>query len=238
MYNPKPIEKNLPLYPGRYYEQILLNINNAIIRGDLKEGDLLPSEREMAEMYHISRVPIREAIKILSYSGVIEPAAGGGMVVKNTEAARLLERLQHAYHPLAETMRDLFDIRLLLESYAAGNAARNRTEEDLRDMQDALDKMEADIAADRSPNANSQRFHASIIAASGNTLLCDIFTFLNVYLDESREITLSEPGNAHVSVEAHREIMNYIKEQNEESARGDMQRHLLQERKKIDEMEE
>ena len=57
---------------GRYYEYVIDNIKGMIIRGELKQGEKIPSERELAERFNVSRVPIREALKILEYMGILD----------------------------------------------------------------------------------------------------------------------------------------------------------------------
>ncbi|HPE16379.1 MAG TPA: GntR family transcriptional regulator, partial [Oscillospiraceae bacterium] len=128
MFISTPLDKSLPSYPRRYYEQIIASINTAILRGDLKEGDKLPSERELADLFETSRVPVREAIKVLEFCGIVEQVAGGGMTVKNIELSSLLQKLYFVIATTDDTLRELFEIRLCLEPYAAQCAAASRTE--------------------------------------------------------------------------------------------------------------
>ena len=109
MFISTPLDKSLPSYPRRYYEQIIASINTAILRGDLKEGDKLPSERELADLFETSRVPVREAIKVLEFCGIVEQVAGGGMTVKNIELSSLLQKLYFVIATTDDTLRELFE---------------------------------------------------------------------------------------------------------------------------------
>ena len=71
---------------GRFYEYVIDNIRQMIADGELQAGQKLPSERELAEKFNVSRVPIREALKILEYMGVLDSSPGDGTYVKNTSA--------------------------------------------------------------------------------------------------------------------------------------------------------
>ena len=71
---------------GRFYEYVIDNIRQMIADGELQAGQKLPSERELAEKFNVSRVPIREALMILEYMGVLDSSPGDGTYVKNTSA--------------------------------------------------------------------------------------------------------------------------------------------------------
>ena len=71
---------------SRYYEIIIDDIKSMILRGELKQGDRVPSERELAEKFNVSRVPIREALKILEYMGIIDSTQGDGTYVAKLHA--------------------------------------------------------------------------------------------------------------------------------------------------------
>ena len=68
---------------GRFYEYVIENIRQMIANGELQAGQKLPSERELAEKFNVSRVPIREALKILEYMGVLDSSPGDGTYLKN-----------------------------------------------------------------------------------------------------------------------------------------------------------
>lgn len=229
MFNSTPLDKTLPSYPRRYYEQIIASINTAILRGDLKEGDRLPSERELADLFETSRVPVREAIKVLEFCGIVEQAAGGGMTVKNIELSSLLQKIYFVIATTDETLRELFEIRLRLEPYAAEKAAAERTEADLQEMKTAIESMEQDVELNRSPIANSLRFHNAVVNASGNDVLADVYKYLYSLLNFSRTRTLFALQHRPEALSYHKRIYGRILAGDIKGAGAEMRQHLQNE---------
>ena len=114
---------------GRFYEYVIDNIRQMIADGELQAGQKLPSERELAEKFNVSRVPIREALKILEYMGVLDSSPGDGTYVKNTSAQSLVSKMDFSFDATADTIRDLLELRIVLETFAAYHAAQRRTDE-------------------------------------------------------------------------------------------------------------
>lgn len=232
------VDKSSLASAPRYYDQVVDSIVNAILNGELNSGDKLPSERELAEQFGISRVPIREAIKALQYCGVVAPAVGGGVVIKSREAASFLRRLNSGIFGRLDdtfdnTADELFEVRLLLEGYAAEQAAKNRTEEDLRCMKEAIEGMKQSIARDEIPVRSSVLFHGTIIAATQNALFIEIYNFLHVLLSESRNRTLATKELWPVAVEYHQKIYDCIAAQDSAGAKSTMHDHLRSEWRKV-----
>ena len=123
---------------GRYYEYVIDNIKGMIIRGELKQGEKIPSERELAERFNVSRVPIREALKILEYMGILDSTQGDGTYVRNFTVPDLIERMNFAVIGTADTIMDLLELRINLECFAAYHAALRRTDGDIAQFRKAL----------------------------------------------------------------------------------------------------
>ena len=103
---------------GPFYEYVIDNIRQMIADGELQAGQKLPSERELAEKFNVSRVPIREALKILEYMGVLDSSPGDGTYVKNTSAQSLVSKMDFSFDATADTIRDLLELRIVLETFA------------------------------------------------------------------------------------------------------------------------
>lgn len=228
-----PIEKTRSSYPTKYYEKIIVSINERVLRGDLKQGDKLPSERELAEQFQTSRVPVREAMKILEFLGIIENMHGDGMYIKNIEIPSLLSKIFFAFDINNNTIQELFTVRLLLECYAARSAAALRSDEDLHNMQRALEDMENAVSFFQAPAKASLDFHLTVVKAAQNSILVDIYKFLAGLLALSRERTLSNYDRQTDSLNYHRQIFQMIEQQNVEGAERCMREHLLDERDRL-----
>lgn len=88
-----PVDRFKMAAPTRLYESIIADISDRISRGVLKPGDILPSERELAEQFQLSRIPVREALKILEFLGVISYVPGKGMYVQPLEVPALVSKI-------------------------------------------------------------------------------------------------------------------------------------------------
>ena len=95
----------------RHYEVVIDDIKAMILRGELKQGEKIPSERELAERFNVSRVPIREALKILEYMGILDSTQGDGTYVKNYTLEDLIRKLDFAVTTTTDTLRDLLELR-------------------------------------------------------------------------------------------------------------------------------
>ena len=116
---------------ARYYEYVIEGIKDMIARGELKSGEKLPSERELAGRFNVSRVPIREALKILEYMGVLDSSRGDGTYVKNFTMEDSIGKIAFALTATTDALMDLLELRINLETFAAYYAAQRRTDEDI-----------------------------------------------------------------------------------------------------------
>lgn len=142
---------------GAVRERVLANLRQEIIAGRLGPGDRLV-ERELAERFGVSRVPVREAIRAL---------VAEGFVHFETPRRTVVRRLT------PNDVRELFELREALEVYAAGLAASRATPEELAEVEELLDRAAAATEAGDAEvitDINS-RLHDSIVAIAGNTLL-------------------------------------------------------------------
>ncbi len=120
----------------RPYEQIVRQIQSAIRDDGLSEGDRLPTERELAETFGVSRSVVREAIKVLSAQGLVESRQGSGLFVRNRPIESVSRAIVLSVSPDLMSVERLFEFRKLLEVDAArlGRASGHaRTDRRARD---------------------------------------------------------------------------------------------------------
>lgn len=208
------------------YAQIVDKIRSWMLKGYLKEGDLLPSERELAELFGVSRMPVSQAIKILEFLGVVQHVRGKGVFVKKIDINKIINNIGFLIIDPGRGNVDLFEARSAIEVYAAQLAAKRRTAEDLDNMQDALLEMERNIHMKKDVNHASMRFHTALIAASKNDVLMKINEFLMDVLNFSRQEFLKESTQQDAALAQHRKIFQAIKSADAEAAAAEMQAHL------------
>jgi DNA-binding FadR family transcriptional regulator len=172
------LRKVLPPKPQRLHQAIATRLGTAILSGDYQPGDPLSGEIEQALAMGVSRTPYREAIRILVAKGLLETRPKAGTHVTPRDRWNLLDPDVLAWMfmgtPDAAFIRDLFELRGLLEPAAASLAAERRTDAQLTAMAGALTGMKQHGLATPEGQAADQIFHRAILAASGNAALASL----------------------------------------------------------------
>lgn len=213
----------------RIYETIVEQIKNLIVSGNLKPGDKLPSEKELAEILQVSRTSVREALCALDMVGILEVRPGGGAFVRQFNPHDILESLSFALILQKEKIRDIMEVRRGLEIEAAGLAAERATEENLAKMEEALRQMEADQAMGAPGDESDLKFHYGVVEAARNPLLLrvmnTIYDTMNQTLRITRNLWLTSSTPQRL-LEEHRQIYQAIKSKNGRKARKIMSLHI------------
>jgi DNA-binding FadR family transcriptional regulator len=199
------------------HERIIDDLGREIVSGGLKPGERLPSNQELIERFEASRTAIREAMKVLSTKGLIEARQRAGTRVRPRAQWDLLDGEVLEWHtPDAITdsfLKDLEELRELIEPEAAGLAAMRATDENVEAMEDAFRRMEAN-AADRPAFARADlEFHLAVLDASHNQLIRKLKgiteTVLGVLFKLQSEVTSPVPK---ANIDAHRQIFVKIRD--------------------------
>ena len=196
-------------------EQVSDYLMDEMARGALKPGDKLPAEAYLAEQLGVSRIVIREAFSSLRYDGRIETRHGQGAFVTETHHHRAF-RLDHLETAQPDDLRQLFELRAILESSAAALAARRRSHADLTLLDGYIRKMADAIAEERDGVIPDMRFHQHLAAASGNTYLRDFMHFLGgrlqALINQARGNTEQTPGLPQQVQKEHQAIFEAVHE--------------------------
>jgi DNA-binding FadR family transcriptional regulator len=124
----------------KVFQDVVIQIQEAILDGRLKAGDTLPAERELKQMFNISRGTLREALRVLEQKGLIKIklGVGGGSVVKTVNADQISESLGLLIRSQKVSLNHLADFREDVEGIVAAKAARTNTPEHIRDLKSLL----------------------------------------------------------------------------------------------------
>ncbi|SEI73426.1 transcriptional regulator, GntR family [Sphingobium sp. AP50] len=159
----------------RIHQAIARDLGTAILTGKYKPGDLFEGEIEASERLGVSRTAYREAVRILIARGMVEsrPKAGTRVLPRNRWNVLDPEMLawMFAGEPDPDFIRDLFELRGVIEPAAAEFAARRRTDDQLATMDAALEEMGRYGLSTPEGRAADQRFHHAILAATRNDAL-------------------------------------------------------------------
>lgn len=194
-----------------------------LVERRFKTGDKLPNEMELAEELGISRVTLREAIRILCTRGLVEIKRGRGTFVTSYELPMPGADLS-PLEMVSASNRELLEIRMMVEPSAAYYAAKRATPEEARTIRELSQKLEETAAQGKNPVKIEQDFHNAIALASHNQFMTKLMPIINksIYTD----LTYFEESLTY-SLQDHREIVRFIEAGNGEGARAAMRLHIL-----------
>lgn len=201
-------------------------------------GASLPSEAELAERYAVSRLTIREAVKLLAGRGLLELARGRRAVVREPDGAAFADFLTAIVHNDTKGLFDLVEVRLSLEVQSATLAAKRASRAGIAAIETALQAMRentdaamsGDEAAGLRFHDHDVSFHEAVALASGNRVMGYLFEAMAAPLRQSIQISLRGHANrGHTLMDtlaAHQRILDTIREGNGRAAGEAMRFHL------------
>lgn len=212
--------------PPRLQHQVRLLLDH-IEREDLKAGDRLESERDLAKILGISRPSLREAVQILQVQGRLVVKHGIGIfVLDEEEGEKLRDSLKAAQHGIEE----LFQMREILEAPAVEWAAERRSSEQLQEMKDAARALNEAIA--ESPidfdkvRKLDMEFHLTMVRSAQNHFLNQTLGTLQEIMFNSMDNTLKLPGRIDASEHEHGVILEAIERRDPIAARLMIIQHI------------
>ena len=222
-------------------DSIVEEIKNKIISGELKDGDMLASQDELAKSMQISRPSLREALRRLQLMGLIEFQHGRGTFVKTVQPQDFMNPISGFLPIDKKTAYELLEARLYLESSVAALAAQKATEKDIQSLEGVLLEME-DAAAKLDVNEFTKldvKFHLLIAEGSRNKILFQVVNILRGLLQklvnrvfDTHQDRLEETFNHTIGY--HREILDSVKFHDISKARKAMEKHINDVQRKLE----
>jgi len=192
-------------------------------------GEKLPSEAELCKVFNVGRSTLREALKSLSFIGMIRMRAGGGSYVADQRSKYLEGPLGLAKGVLntEKEVNDFCEARLLIETEIAGLCAQRATSQDFRNLEKIVREMKV-IADDDGKAATNldMNFHMTLAAAAGNNVLTELLKHIRGGLQEFIEKSLVLPAGSELAYKQHRALLEVLKQRNPSTARKAMRTHL------------
>ncbi|QHN03821.1 FadR family transcriptional regulator [Granulicella sp. WH15] len=206
--------------------QVVEHVRGLIASGELKPGDRLPPERELARKLKISRSSLRAGIGFLSAMGVLKSRHGAGTFVStgpptlDSNSLTVLGAL-HGFLPW-----QMFEARLVIESNVASLAAERATGDHITELAEEVAEMYASLDNPQQYLIHDVRFHRTIARAAGNPILAALMETITANLYDARMKTVHYSVDLKESAEMHREIYRAIRSHNPTGAMQAMERHL------------
>jgi GntR family transcriptional repressor for pyruvate dehydrogenase complex len=212
-------------------ESIVEQLEEMILNGELKAGDKLPPERELAQQLQVSRPTLREALVIMEAKGLLQVRRGGAHVC-DVLAQTVTDPLVHLLKRRAESSFDVLELRLALEEVAAYYAALRATDADRQILQERWKALEASYENyELAGNADADvELHMAIADASHNVALAlvmrGLFNLLRSTITSSLEKIYAEPGSIDLIRNHHRKMLDAVIAKKPDEAREAAHTHL------------
>lgn len=215
---------------GLLSERVAGHLRRLIDEGVLAPGERLPGERQLAEALKVSRVSVRAALQCLKAEGYLEARQGGG--TKVLSSARSLESpLAGLVRRSPANLRDLVELRILLEGWAAARAAERQDGAALEAMEAAVRSMETDTRRKRTV-ADDLAFHKALARCAGSAVYDHVHAVVGDVMAEMvkhlRQNVYETPEEAARLTRQHREILQAVKAGDGTRARNLIAKHLGQ----------
>lgn len=204
-------------------------LGSLIREGRLRPGDRIPAEREIASRLKVSRATVRDALRELELRGMVSRRPGRGTVVEDLPRPQLHAGLLGTMHGSDRVVREIMDLRAVIEPPMAERAASRATADQRRELRDLLAQsvrehrdgvpparyIELDIA-----------FHTCLARMTQNTMLDRLLRVTQEWMAPSRTPALESEERIRSSLSAHRAIAEAVDLQDSTAARDEMAKHI------------
>lgn len=213
----------------RLYEDVVEQIEAAVVKGDLRPGDFLPAERDLCDSFGVSRTAVREALFALHQKGLIDLENGRRARVVEPTAEKMIDDLAGPAKFILskpDRLRQLQEARMLFECFLVRIAAKDATPEQIKTIEVALEANRECINDPEGFVETNIAFHLAIARVCGNIFLDSLHSAVQKWLEEHRRVAIKNDGAASKAFARHLEIFNAIKSHDPDMAETAMRAHL------------
>ena len=212
------------------YEQVADLMEQQILT-QYEDGYRFPSEQQLADQFNVSRTIVREALKLLKERGLVDSKTGSGAYVTKPDSHNISNVMHRIIRMDQIDYNDVFDLRIILETAAAIQAAKKATPEQLAEMHDYLEKMR-DLNLDPKTRSHYDfAFHYMIAKASQNPLLAIVTEAVGDVCREIISKAILVPGGVQDGIIRHENIYQLLCKHDSESIQEAIAGHLERSRK-------
>jgi GntR family transcriptional repressor for pyruvate dehydrogenase complex len=218
-----------PIKAKRISDQVFDQLRDLILRGQLKPGEQLMTERELAATMDVSRTSVREAINKLVAMGLLEQKQGQGTFARSPET-RERNPLAAAMETQGASLQGLLEVRLGLECNAASMAAQRAAESDIHFMKESLEEMRIEVASGRLGTEADVSFHMAIAYATKNPvqvyIMRNFYDFLFYGIKENLRHLYEDSERIDAILSQHTAIFTAIRDHDPQRAFNAMRSHI------------
>ncbi|MEX1018878.1 MAG: FadR/GntR family transcriptional regulator, partial [Litorilinea sp.] len=207
-------------------EAIVESLLSLIRERELRPGDKLPAERELAAMMQVSRPSLREALRALAIMNVIEIRQGDGTYVSSLKPELLMSHLDFVFSLTDSAFLELFQARKVLEPGIVAMAAERVTDAEIVALEECVHRSIALVDDHPAFLEADVEMHELIAKAAKNSILAQFMASISQLGKVSRRRTVALPGVTRQSVQDHTAIVEALKQRDPAAARAAMLHHL------------
>ncbi len=213
----------------RAFEAVMEQIKSLVCSGQLKPGDKLPSERELATLFGTGRMVVRESLRLLEHSGFVQIKNGckGGVFVKDVGAEVMTGSIVDLVKLGRISLEQLTETRIEIESAILGLASARMNDNDLEKLRNNLEHTEQLIREGKISRDGNVTFHLILASAAKNPLLQLIIESVMNVVDSLVNWLKPTLADSRKILEAHKDIYDALRKKEVESARKLMRDHLI-----------
>lgn len=215
--------------PNRISDQVFEQLRELVFRGQLKPGEKLPPERDLAKQLGVSRPTIRNAISKLVATGILEHRQGKGTFAQPAHS-RMSNPMAIAMRASESSIIDLLEVRMGLECNAAALAAQRADNEDIRILEDCIKVMHEEIKLGRLGAEADVTYHMAISYATKNPaqvhLMKNFYDFLFLGIEENLLHLYEDSTQIEIIRDHHVKIADAIRNHDPKMAFNAMKRHV------------
>jgi len=206
-------------------EEVLEQLKYNIISGAWPPGTKIPSELELAKLFNVSRVSVREAIHRLMGMGVLTVRKGDGTYVTEMIPSQYFKSLLPILMIKRPAMLEILEFRSIIESESARLAAIRATDEDISIFEKTLNQMKESKGDYKKFSASDLNCHAASVRATKNSVIIRVTSVLHDILESAMEEAVSMVGFSD-GIYYHTQIIQSIKERDPDKAALIMKQHI------------
>ncbi len=216
-----------PIQKVNVGEQVYEQMKQLLIEGEWAPGEKIPSENELADMFNVSRITVRQALQKLNVLGLLETRFGEGSFVKVVDVGDSMNGLIPVMYLGEQSAQEVFEFRMILETECGRLAARRATDKDIQELKDTLKNM---IEYEKNKDLEmfsvaDLDFHFKIAKITRNTLVIKTMSILREVLESSMNDVIDKMGCEN-GIFYHTEILRAIEQKEEIKAANMMKEHI------------
>jgi len=222
-----------PKRPEKISDQIIAQIRDIILAGDLKPGDKLGSEKELIAQFGVSKATLREALRVLEAMGLVEIRKGlaGGVFIAEVDMKTTIHSIINFLHFKAVSIKDITMLRYFVEPFIVRIAAQNATEQDIQKLKvmisNEIDEPRPSLDLNKQDIKKGISFHRYLARLTHNPILILIMDFVdNLLSDMKSQLHLGEEFYDRVK-KSHGKVLDCLIKKDLEGAERELTADIL-----------